>query len=109
MVRMRASSRVADVRAIAARRLARLVVVAVIIVVGADVARQLGPFLLFLEGFQDGALDDLAASRVDRMRDVGVELDAPVHVAGGAVLIELRAAVVAEPGPEVVLAAAMRA
>ena len=45
-------------------------------------------------------------ARVDRVGDVGVQLDAAVGVAGGAILVELAAALVAEAGPQMVLAAA---
>ena len=40
------------------------------------------------------------------MRDVGVQLDAAVGVADGAVLVELAAALIAEAGPQMILAAA---
>src|SRR5947207_1305017 len=113
-----AARAVRAVRAVAARRrpqladhlsVARRLVVAVVVVVGADVAGLLGAFLLGVESLQDGALNDLAARRVDRVSDVGVKLDAAVGVSGGAILVELAATLVAVASPEVILAAAARA
>src|SRR5690348_11783697 len=82
------------------------VVVAVEVVVGAHVAGLLGALLLLVVGLEHGGLDDLAAGGVDGVGDVGVQLDAAIDVAGGAVLVELVAALVAEAGAQVVLAAA---
>src|SRR5579859_1447411 len=65
------------------------VVIAVEVVVSADVAGLLGAFALGVIGLEHGGLNDLAAGGVDRVRDVGVQLDAAVGVAGGAVLVEL--------------------
>src|SRR5207253_1762122 len=98
-----ARAHLADDLAVARRR---AFVVAVEVVVGADVARLLGALALGVVGLQHGALDDLAAGGVDGVRDVGVELHPAIGVAGGAVLVELRATLVAEPRPQVVLAAA---
>ncbi len=53
------------------------------------------------------ALNLLAGRRVDRVRDIGVELGAAVGVAHRPVFVELAAARVAEPRPEVVLAPAL--
>src|SRR5262249_23662517 len=97
-----AATHLADHAAVAGR----LVEVAVVVVVGADVARLLGAFLLFLVSANDGALDHLARGGVDRVGDVGVELGAAIGVADGAVLVELVTARVAVTGTEVVLAAA---
>src|SRR5262249_37414797 len=118
----RAVRRLRRVRAVAARALAgravqlgdqrrvRLLdIPAVVVVVGADVAGLLGALLLLLEGAQHGRLDDLAAGRVDRVGDVGVQLGPAVGVARGAVLVELVAALVAVAGAQVVLAAALPA
>src|SRR5207247_9590014 len=81
----------------------------VVLVVGADVAGLLGAFAFFLVGLDDGGLDDFAASGVDGMSDVGVELGPAVGAAGGTVFVEAAAALVAETGPQMVLAAALRA
>src|SRR5262249_28619311 len=82
------------------------VVVAVEVVVGADVARLARSLLLYLERLDDGGLDHFAASGVDWMGNVGVQLDPAVGVAGSAILVELAATLVAEAGAQVVLAAA---
>src|SRR5262249_59388529 len=69
----------------------------------------LGALLLVLVGLDHGALDHFAAGGVDRVSNVGVELGAAVGVARGPVFVEPAAALVAEPRPQVVLAAARRA
>src|SRR5262249_13657748 len=84
-------------------------VFAVEVVVRANVAGQLGAFLLFLERLQHGGLDHLAAGGVDRVGDVGVQLGAAVGVARRPVLVELAAALVAEARPEMVLATTLAA
>src|SRR5215210_5920089 len=62
------------VRAVAAHRgcpgRGEVEVVAVVLVVGADVARLARPLALVLECLDDGRLDDLAAAGVDRVGDV---------------------------------------
>ena len=82
---------------------------AVEVVVPRDVARELGALELVGVGGEHGALDLLAAHRVDRVGDVGVELGAAVGVADRAVLVEPAAALVAEAAPEVVLGPAVAA
>src|SRR5262249_10480457 len=57
------------------------------------------------ERLEHSALDDLAAGGVDRVGDVGVELDPAVGVAGRPVLVELAATLVAEASPQGVLRA----
>src|SRR5438105_4696376 len=81
------------------------VIAAVVIVVAAGIAGLLRAFAFFLVCLDDGGLDHLAAGGVDRVGDVGVELGPAVGAAGGAVLVEPAAALVAVPGPQVVLAA----
>ncbi len=81
----------------------------VVVVVGAGVARLLSAFLLHLERLDDGILDDLATSAVDRVGNVSMQLHAPVGIASSAILVELGAALIAEPCPQVVLAAARTA
>src|SRR4051812_42443174 len=75
-----------------------LVFAGVVLVIRADVAGLLGALLFFVIGLEDGALDHLAAGRVDRVGDVGVQLGAAVGVADGPVLVELGTALVAVPG-----------
>src|SRR5205085_1381454 len=72
------------------------VLAGVVLVVGADVAGLLGALALFVVGLEHGALNHLAAGRVDRVGDVGMQLGPAVGVAGGAILVELAAALVAE-------------
>src|SRR5688572_24507956 len=83
-----------------------LFVIGIVIVIARHIARLLGPFFFFLVGLQDGALHELTAAGVDGMSDVGVQLGPAIGVAHGAILIELRAALVAESSAQVVLAAA---
>src|SRR5262249_12045292 len=82
------------------------VIIAVEVVVRKDVAGLLTALALFLVGLDNGRLDHFAAGGVDRMRDVGMQLDAAVGVAGGPILIELAAALIAIARPQMVLAAA---
>ncbi len=95
-----------DHRSIAHRH---IVTIEVVLVVGADVARLLGPLPLFHEGLDHGTLNLFACHGVDRVGDVGVQLGPPIVIPHGAVLIELGAALVAEPRPEVVLAGTFEA
>src|SRR5204863_4426804 len=60
-------------------------------------------------GLDHRTLDHLAAGRVDRVGDVRVQLGPAVGVTHRPVLVELVAATVAEPRPQVVLAAALAA
>src|SRR5947207_8097875 len=79
------------------------------LVVAGDVAGLLRPFALLLIGLDDGALDDFAAGGVDGMGDVGMELGPAVGVAGGPVLVQLVAALIAVTRPQMILAAALLA
>src|SRR5262249_11389319 len=74
---------------------AAFIIIAVVVIVIADVARLLRPFPFLLVGLEDGGLDHLAAGGVDRVSDVGVQLGPAVGIAGGAILVELAAALVA--------------
>ena len=96
-------------RHLAARGRDGLLIVGVEVVVGADVAGLLGPLALVLVRLDHRRLDHLAAGRVDRVGDVRVQLGPAVGVAHRPVLVELVAATVAEPRPQVVLAAALAA
>ena len=84
----------------------RINVVVKVVVVPRDVARLLGAVLLHTIFGDHAILNHLATLRVDGVRDVGVEFDARVALGPGGEARELAAAVVAELGAEVVLAAA---
>src|SRR5216683_4556365 len=90
-------------------RQAPVEVAGVEVIVVAHVARLLGPFAFVVVGFEHGALDDLPAGGVDRMRDVGMKLGASIGVTSGPILIELGAALVAKAGTQMVFAAALHA
>src|SRR5260370_19106258 len=81
----------------------------VVLIVAGDVTRLLGAFLFLLESADDGGLDDFAAGRVDGVGDVGMEFGPAIGVAGGPILVEPAAALVAEAGAQGGLAAALRA
>ena len=78
------------------------------IVVAGYVARQLRAGLLFLERPDHPLLDHLAAQRVDRMGDVGIEFGAALLVLGRAALFQPPAALVAVARAKMILAAALR-
>src|SRR5262249_42439518 len=84
-------------------RALEVAVAAVVVVVGADVAGELGPLPLVVVRLDDRLLHHLPAGAVDRVGDVGVEFGPAVVVAGGPVLVQVGAAVVAIARPQVVL------
>src|SRR5260221_2196491 len=87
-------------------RVALDIVLGVVIVITAHVAGLLRTHSLFLERLDDRALDILAASGIDRMRNVRVQLGSAIGIANRAVLVEARAALIAMTRPQVILAAA---
>src|SRR3954447_5988119 len=84
-------------------------VVIVIIVIARDVAGLLGAIELGAELADDAALNHLAALRIDRMSDIGVELGAALGVAHGTVIALARAALVAVLRLKMIFRAALMA
>ncbi len=91
------------------RRLRRPRRLVVKIFVAGHVARQLRPGLLLFEGLDHPLLDHLPAGGIDGVGDVGVELGPAFLVLHRVLLLLPRAALIAERGPQMVLAAALRA
>ena len=80
-----------------------------VIVVHADVAGALSPDDLFFERIDHPLLDHLATVRIDRVRDVCIELRPAVVVLGRPIFFEHRAALVAVLGAKMILRTATRA
>jgi hypothetical protein len=70
------------------------------------IAGLLGPFEFGLEGMGDPILYSLSTVGVNGVGDIGVKLHSTFHVLLGALVLQLRAAVIAVFGTEVILAAA---
>ena len=83
-------------------------VVFAVVVVGAAIARFLRAHHFVLVSLEHFPLNQLAAIRVDRMGDIGVELGAPLVVLDRPIFVELGAALVAVQGPQMILAMAAR-
>ena len=79
------------------------------VVVSRDVAGKLRPLEFGMEFANHAVLNHLAAARVDRVRDIGIELGPAVLVLDGPIFLEPQSALVAKAGLEVVFTAALRA
>lgn len=73
------------------------------VVIGADVAGQLGAFFLLVVSLDDSRLDKLTGPRINRMGDVRMELGTPLGVARCPFLIQMVTAAVAEPRAQMIL------
>ena len=76
------------------------------LIVSADITRQLGLVHLVVEGMNDTALNKLTSLGIDGMGYVSMELGSAMIVTGSSVFLEAETALVAEAGPQMVLAPA---
>ena len=84
-------------------------IVVVIIIILRHVARLLRAVELGAKLRNHAALNHLAAGRINRVRDIRIELGSPFLIANGAIFLQPSAALIAEAGLEVILAAATAA
>ena len=76
------------------------------LIVSADIARLLGLVHFVMEGMDDTALNELTSLGIDGMGYIGMKFGTAMIVARGAIFMEAETALVAEAGPQVVLATA---
>ncbi len=76
------------------------------LIVSADISRLLGFVHFIMEGMDDTALNEFTSLGIDGMGYVSMELGSAMIVTGGTIFLEAEAALIAEVGPQMVLATA---